>query len=261
MTSPKEPKTTALEKKALAFTKRRLQHDLTHLLAKYANRQARAARKTLLKERKDAWDEFHSTAPPTPEEYRRALRGIVTHVLPRVRTTKLIHLGRRPAPRIKDGLMGACNWCLRPCLWPNRWHRWCRLIYWMTGDGPSGANLYKGIKKMLSWRNILPPTPCVLCNTQDGVMTIDHIQPIANIARTGDQRAYIRAFLPQNLQWLCRTCHNQKTADDHRELNETKRQQGAPVLPPKWGPNAPIQFLGLEKARRHKLANRIKMPD
>lgn len=246
-----------LERRAEEFTKLHLQKRVASIVRSYAKRRARAEKAAYLSQRPLAWEEFHRTGPPTPEEMHRALRGVVTHVLPRVRSHKLIHLGRRAAPYIKDGNKGTCNWCQETCYWPNRWHRWCRLHYWMTGDGPSGVHLSKGLKKILNWKNILPVTPCAWCRTSQGTMTIDHKVALALVARTGDHRA----FLPGNLQWLCRDCHHEKTDQDNKLLKETKLEQGAPLLPPRWGPNAPIQFRGEREKRRHAYGNRIIMPE
>lgn len=251
-----------LAHRAEEFQRLHYQKRVVSLVRKYAKARAKAERRVLLAQRPLAWEEFHRTGPPTRLETYRALRGVVTHVLPKVRSTKLIHCGRRASPKIKHGQKGTCNWCRQPCHWPNRWHRWCRLYYWMMGDGPSHASLYsKDLKSILNWQQILPVTPCALCNTLEDPMSLDHVRPIAHATRTGDPRAYVRAFLPGNLQWLCVPCHHRKTANDKAELDQLKRQQGAPVLPPRWGPNAPIQFRGERETRKRAFGNRIIIPE
>ena len=55
---------------------------------------------------------------------------------------------------------------------------------------------------------LVPRTPCAECG---GVaQRIDHIVPLV-IARTTGGTEMLKAWTPQNLQWLCASCHDSKT--------------------------------------------------
>ena len=171
-----------------------------------------------------AWQDFHTERPMTSLDMYRALRGTVRHVLPRVRSVKPIYLGRRATPRIKCGTKGVCNWCGYECFWPNRWHFYCRLWYWILGDGPSGAHgFYAKMKRSACWNYMCPRTPCVECGSTTELQ-VDHKIPIGYAARLSP-RDYIRSFFPSNLQYLCAQCHRRKTIQDNIKLRELRIEQ------------------------------------
>ena len=206
--------------------------------------------------------EMANTSPLSQTELRLALRGTVIHALPRLKTLKPIHCGRRAASPIKGGTMGTYNWCLTPCQNPNHWHRGCRLWDWMLGDGPQGIKPAANFRVLARWENLVPKANCNICSRrdQDQLLTLDHNLPIAQAARLGP-RQFLRAFLPHNLQWLCRKCHAEKTDQDNAALREMKTSLGIANMPPRHGPNAPIQFPGQKtKGRVKSLGSRIFLP-
>ena len=203
-------------------------------------------------------DIYNHGAVTTLERYR-ALRGTIIHVIPRLEQLKPIHCGRRAAPHLSQGVMGICTWCNEPCYWPNRWHYYCRLWYWMLGDGPEWNWRPPKLKKVLNWANLVPKTSCNACGANKTKLTLDHIIPITYAARL-TKRDYIRSFMPHNLQWLCVTCHGYKTNQDNIKLKQLKKDLGVPVMPPRWGVNAPIQFPGESESRKKKFPGKITMP-
>ena len=210
-----------LTDKAETFLRMRARERVIHLLKKRARSLLwsrdlgeRRASQRLAKQ------DFRKSGPLSRDERYLALRGTVIHVLPKLRALKAIHCGRRAAPIIRGGEMGTCNWCLKECQWPNRWHRGCRVWYWLLGDGPEGLRPDQNMRKMLRWNQIVAPTPCTGCGAAHhrGQMTLDHRVSVRAAARAGE-RKFIRAFFPENLQWLCRACHQEKTYQESRFQN------------------------------------------
>lgn len=197
--------------------------------------------------------------PITSTDWYRMLRGTVIHVIPRVEIIKPIHCGRRAAPKLLGGVIGICNWCGQECERPNRWHPYCRLWYWIMGDGveyPHGRSDYIRKYDMIKWDTLIPRTECKICLDNTVPVEVDHIVSVACAARMG-KREFIRAFFLSNTQWICKKCHRKKTHLDNIKLKEIKKAQGAPVLPPRWGINAPIQFPGWDQKFRDKQPGRI----
>ena len=147
----------------------------------------------------------------------RQLRGVVRHVLPRVR-------GGRTSTRDP---MGASFWgrkkTYRVCCWcspsvepPARyWHQDCVLQY-----------------RAMRGESVLPTGPriCEVCGEPG--QEIDHRVAIA-VARKSGPREYVRAFLLENLRWLCRACHAAKTRADRRAImpEPLERATTAPQKP------------------------------
>ena len=132
----------------------------------------------------------------------RQLRGVARHVLPNVRSG---NTGSRDP-------MGSSFWyrrrTYRVCCWcglsvepPARyWHQDCALQYRaMRGESVTPAG----------------PRECEECGGPGE--EIDHRVAIS-VARASGPRAYVRAFLLENLRWLCRPCHLRKTREDRRAL-------------------------------------------
>lgn len=138
--------------------------------------------------RKGAWP---------PGSHRNALRHIDTARLPK-------HVDRPP---------GTCAWCWTPMEREKssraNYHPGCALI--MTA--------LKGVRVTPYGVPLIPRSSCAICGC-DGT-ELDHRIPLALAAMDGI-RAWIRAFLPSNLQWLCATCHQSKTSQDLGEIAARK---------------------------------------
>ena len=67
---------------------------------------------------------------------------------------------------------------------------------------------------------------------------VDHIVALSLAYQRGDERARKRAYMLDNLQWLCHDCHSSKTKDDLRRVanlkagrDEDQDTDPPPVLP------------------------------
>ena len=144
----------------------------------------------------------------------RGLRGMVIHLLPRVRRQNPVILGRDPvgwAYQRRKAPKGCCPWCFRPCGDnPRRrpWHPTC--VRWYTAS--------RGCRQTLHGKWVIPLGSCPCGEPGE---ELDHRTPIMLAAHQG-RREYIRAFLLPNLQWLCGRCHREKSRADARRLADTK---------------------------------------
>ena len=149
----------------------------------------------------------------------RGLRGMVIHLVPRaerlcrngVPTGRTIlvnahQLGRAP--------QGRCVWCRQPVDGRRRrWHISC-VRWFRISIGRYDTPIAHG------WlQPVVPKGPCP-CGEPGA--ELDHIVPCRLAARQG-KRPFVRAFLPENLQWLCRGCHKRKTAADRRAMAQLDR--------------------------------------
>ena len=133
----------------------------------------------------------------------RQLRGVVRHVLPRVRAGRAT--GRDPMGGVgfwhRSRVFGVCRWCGFTVEPPARtWHQDCLLQYSaMRGESvpPEGLET------------------CEMCGRPGE--EVDH-RVAASVARRLGPRSFVRACLLENLRWLCRPCHRLKTAEDRRFL-------------------------------------------
>lgn len=146
----------------------------------------------------------------------RGYRGFVLHVLRPAR--KLHPMNRRRSMidstfrMVKDKPKGCCAWCRRP-LDPHQtiranFHGNCAI--WMTIAKAQRQTPYR------QWVIDRVDCPCGAPGDE-----LDHIHPIM-LAALGDSGEYARAFLPWNLQWLCVTCHREKTARDYQKIADSK---------------------------------------
>ena len=157
-------------------------------------------------------------APP----WRRAARSLVR----RIREAEEYYADLLPTtwPRrqlirsihVKD-VRGTCKFCGLPTDRPRQmWHKECVVAYKVaTGD------------HSIWWSYQSPNDPkapgqCAACRTRRAVWEIDHIVPLGVAARRyhlGDRRWW-RAWWVENLQWLCRECHLQKTREDRQLMRD-----------------------------------------
>ena len=95
---------------------------------------------------------------------------------------------------------GICRWCYeRTAHIKTRWHPYCLNAYRIaSGQHPEE----------------IQHTLCEICGGPSDEM--DHRLAI-NVARALGPAAMLRAFTPDNLRWLCRSCcHRRKTRQDRR---------------------------------------------
>ena len=145
-----------------------------------------------------------------PIARRRGLRGVALHLLPALRQSKLRFRDRGEtilAPgRVQDGV---CQWCKEQADTPRRtWHKTC-VGYYLIARCMGTTTLGLG------YDTIIPSAYCP-CGVGYGV-ELDHIVALKIAARQG-VRQYARSLLPENLQWLCRKCHTEKTREDRRKM-------------------------------------------
>ena len=100
---------------------------------------------------------------------------------------------------------GFCPWCNEPSNTPDPyWHHECKQYYYAA----RGATHFELNGKRIP---LIPKTPCMKCGKASH--EIDHILALAT-ARGKKDTDSLKAWTPQNLQWLCRPCHSKKTAID-----------------------------------------------
>ena len=130
---------------------------------------------------------------------RRRMRGLVIHHRrhPSKHARRLVlrvaRWGGDPAVR------GICRWCGdRTATIDLTWHRYCLDAY-RVASGQKPTELQR-----------------TMCETCAGPSDeIDHWLAI-NVARALGPEALRRAFVQENLRWLCRDCHLRKTRFDRR---------------------------------------------
>ena len=175
-----------------------------------------------------------AVAAVTPDEYRRGLRGVVLHVLPRVRERFAERdvtaprwssgAGRDligPASNLRSDTWGTCRWCELPCKRGHKWHSACFRMFCMARG-----------QTMLTGRHetVVKRADCALCGKEHVPVTrhkygeptvhphsLDHALAIG-VAKLIDAASWARAYLPTNLRWLCHGCHVAKTKRDRRRM-------------------------------------------
>ena len=122
----------------------------------------------------------------------------------------MLHHRRHPAERPRrlvnrtarwgePPVNGICRWCYeRTAHIKTRWHPYCLNAYRVaSGQHPEE----------------MQHTLCEVCGGPSDEM--DHHLAI-NVARALGPAAMLRAFTPDNLRWLCRSCHRRKTQQDRK---------------------------------------------
>ena len=132
-------------------------------------------------------------------------------------------------PTRKDRPPGSCAWCWTPKD-PGQhtnanYHPDCVII--MTA--------LKGIRETPYGK---PLVPRGLCECGEEATELDHIVPLS-IAVMDGLRVWIRAFMPSNLQWLCRECHRRKTSKDRADL--ARRRNGIVTAQPGYDPDPELE--------------------
>ena len=127
---------------------------------------------------------------------RRQLRGLVLHHRrhPAKHPRRLVN---RTARWGEPPVNGICRWCYEPTASIRlRWHLYCLNAY-LVASGQHPREMQH--------------TLCEICGeTPD---EIDHRLAI-RVARALGPAAMLRAFVLDNLRWLCRSCHRRKTRQD-----------------------------------------------
>lgn len=137
-----------------------------------------------------------------PEHRLRGLRGLVIHVVRRVRAGgEMTRDGVGPW-KYRGGTPGTCRWCLGPAPTGSRhWHTNC--IRYHAIARSRGTSFLR-----------VTPCPC----GREG-RELDHRVAVGVASRLGP-REYVRSLLPENLQWLCHDCHAEKTVTDREKMKE-----------------------------------------
>ena len=129
---------------------------------------------------------------------QRQLRGLVLHHRrhPAEHPRRLVNRTARWGEPPRHGI---CRWCYeRTAHIRVRWHPYCLNAYRVaSGQRPEE----------------IQHTLCEMCGGPSD--EIDHRLAI-NMARAQGTAAMLRAFTPDNLRWLCRSCHRRKTRQDRR---------------------------------------------
>ena len=151
--------------------------------------------------------------------YRR-LRGFALHVLPLIRARGMpdSRVALRWTDFTKERRTGYCVWCRLPV--DTKGGR-----YW---DADCERQLQVVLGRRVSPRGTDPrkEVSCPECGEtgwRKDRMEIDHLYPIAR-AKLEGPKAVVRAFLIENLRWLCIACHRRKTADEARWRAALRRE-------------------------------------
>ena len=136
----------------------------------------------------------------------RGLRGFVRHCLPYIRSGKASRYRRDVSPTLvvpyHGKKTGRCLWCDGPV--ESRRHTW----------HPSCVRYYtaaRGRSHSAGGVVVLGKEPCAVCGGPPE--DLDHRVAIGVAQRQG-LRAWARAHLSENLQWLCHQCHLLKAKAD-----------------------------------------------
>ena len=129
---------------------------------------------------------------------QRQLRGLVLHHRLH-RATHPRRLVNRIASWKEPPVAGICRWCYeRTASIRTRWHPYCLNAYRVaSGQHPEE----------------IQHTLCEMCGGPSD--EIDHRLAI-EVARALGPAAMLRAFTPENLRFLCRSCHRRKTRQDRK---------------------------------------------
>ena len=177
---------------------------------------------------------------------RRGMRGLVRRVLAgcTVENRQLYTYGF-PFPERRFRI---CTWCHEPVDEPRKryWHSHCQL--WRavstgrSGAVPCGSGTASGrraveqfgTREWATYYRHWHRRSCAECGRRKADhwrtlrLDIDHKLPIAVAVELG-RKGIMRAFLPENLQYLCsEPCHRQKTARDATMLKIMRRGLFAP---------------------------------
>ena len=144
------------------------------------------------------------TSPARTDRHLQ-LRGLIIHFRAQwvsIRLTRFFKRGLIPTfPPSTSSQGGTCLWCRTPTATPRtRWHPSCVNAY----HAATGRSL------RYMWNKKGPP-PCPCGN---GPNELDHHDALILAWTSADFRRLIRAYSLDNLVWLCRKCHREKTVND-----------------------------------------------
>ena len=177
------------------------------------------------------------------EQYR-SLRGIVRHITNTDKPAK----GRSAVKAMGSSYgqkrpWGTCKWCGMETAPRRMWHDKCAEQYFAAQGNPNGGGAIRGNLVELPDGN--RRQACAACGKAGyASMELDHIMAIG-IARRLGLYFYRRAFLPENLWWICGPCHKVKTAFDRafmRSLDKpiTLIEEREPLGEPLHGKSMPL---------------------
>ena len=173
--------------------------------------------------------ELTNIPPPPPESDEKAqpphhdynqhryqqLRGLVIHFRkewPAVRLRQNFKRPLLPPFHTTKAPGGTCRWCKLPTGREHlKWHPNCVHAY-RAAAAQSLRYLWAQGKR--------PDCPC----GQPG-QELDHKDALILAWTSGDPRRLVRAYSLDNILWLCRPCHREKTTNDLRLLSEMRATQ------------------------------------
>ena len=170
----------------------------------------------------------------------RGVHGVIgLHPYPRTAAARGLIRALRKGPlalygrsllyyRLSAVKRGRCVWCRQACAPRSGWHNACSEAYRLArGEVTTGLTGKPLVRGWTGWGSML----CAHCGKTPKSIEFDHRVPLAvarELAKRGDRRWW-RAWTRDNLQGLCRACHQTKTCDDMAWLR-TLRNQGNPSL-------------------------------
>ena len=152
----------------------------------------------------------------TRQERMRGLRGLLIHARERPSGSGYRRLIESHLPKAP----GLCNWCRQRVDEKGRrlWHTFC--LDW--AETAFGGYPYTYMRRR--------PYACSECG-EGGRQEYDHELAIS-VAHELGRKAVLRAFCPDNLRYLCHSCHVKKTARD-RVILKILRKGLCPPSPPR----------------------------
>ena len=168
------------------------------------------------------------------------MKGLVRRVLSDAQVwNRQLVVGRARASMFPERRFRICTWCWDVVDEPRKryWHTHCAI--WRLAstarltpyEARMGAPIPPRTVGDKGWADYFARWDlrrCASCGI-DGRLEIDHELPIAVAVELGPQ-AIMRAFLPENLQYLCVPCHRDKTKHDMAVLRYLRH--GPPVSRP-----------------------------
>ena len=189
------------------------------------------------------------------QDRRRGMRGLILRV--NAGYTPHLDMGRRldykrhssqPLPEIFPKRKRQCPWCGEHGLQGRRrWHShcviWsaaskCSLTPWEAHQGRPIPWKYGSPEYQDYWKGYRAFLVCVQCGA-DSELEIEHELAISVASELG-RRGVLRAYMPDNLRYLCSPCHKVKTRRDRLILKMLRDG----LLPPDPPPPLPM-FPGL----------------
>ena len=111
-----------------------------------------------------------------------------------------------------------CAWCELPIPVDVNKRKWCHV------GCVKAYCVARGLTRIPSGQFVIRYGPCSQCGKKDKETTneLDHVVSLAVAYWQNDERARLRAYLTDNLQWLCSKCHKEKTRVDNQKASHLR---------------------------------------